>query len=580
MKLQKSFDIFKKAKLLFFIITLSFTLLPSSSPIASEDVSSMVYEAEEAQLSDLKVEKSLSGFSGSGYVTGFANDTGSVTFTVEVPSTAVYKLTVGYAAPYGYKKANLLLNGAGQGEVELIEASGFAEASAGSILLNDGSNTITLEKGWGWYIIDYIKIEPTENPEQHQVAKELINPHATKEAVSLLSFLVDHYGKNILSGQQVYPNDNLVDVQFIHQQTGKKPAVLGLDFIDNSPSRVERGTSADEVKVAIDCWNKEGGIVSFTWHWNAPKDLIDQPGKEWWRGFYTDSTTFDLQYALNNPDSEDYQLLIRDMDAISAELKKLQDANVPVLWRPLHEAEGGWFWWGAKGPEPAKELWKIMYDRMTNHHKLNNLIWVWNSVSPEWYPGDEYVDIVSYDSYPGNYNYAPISNYFERLVELVDNKKLVAMAENGPIPDPDLLPLYHANWSWFSTWNGSVLKDQNTIDHLKKVYNHDYVLTLDELPNLKTFLSDSIPTQFQQIDDTINRFSADGQLDKPIASQLTNSLRQAEKHFQTGQFKQATKKLEDLQKSLENPGQQKNIGPDAKRLLTVNANVLILSLKE
>ncbi|MBS4198044.1 hypothetical protein KHA93_00020 [Bacillus sp. FJAT-49732] len=540
----------------------------------------MIYEAEEAQLSGLTVEKKLSGFSGNGYVTGFTNDTGSVTFTVEVSSTALYKLTVGYATPYGYKKSNLLVNGVGQGEVEFVEVPGFAEAPAGSILLNEGSNTITLEKGWGWYVIDYIKIEPTENPDQHQVVKELINPNATKEAVSLLSFLVDHYGKNILSGQQVYPNDNLIDVQFIYQQTGKKPAVLGLDFIDNSPSRVERGTSADEVKVAIDWWNNEGGIAAFTWHWNAPKDLIDQPGKEWWRGFYTDSTTFDLQYALNHPDSEDYQLLFRDIDAISAELKKLQDANVPVLWRPLHEAEGGWFWWGAKGPEPAKELWKIMYDRMTNYHKLNNLIWVWNSVSPEWYPGDEYVDIVSYDSYPGNYNYAPISNYFERLVELVDNKKLIAMAENGPIPDPDLLPLYHANWSWFSTWNGSVLRDQNTIDHLKKVYSHDYVLTLDELPNLKTYLSDSVSTQFTQLDDSINRFSADGQLGKPIVSQLSNDLRQAEKHFQKGQFKQAIKKLEDIKKSLDNPGQQKNIEHDAKRFLKVNTNVLILSLKE
>ena len=271
------------------------------------------------------------------------------------------------------------------------------------------------------------------------------------------------------------------------KHTGKKPAVLGLDFIDNSPSRVENGTSANVVDPAINWWKKESGIVAFTWHWNAPKDLIDTPGKEWWRGFYTDATTFNLEYALAHPDSEDYQLLIRDIDVIAMELKKLQEEKVPILWRPLHEAEGGWFWWGAKGPEPTIALWKLMYERMTNHHQLNNLIWVWNSVAEDWYPGDEFVDIVSYDSYPGNHNYTAVSGFYEKLVKLVDGKKLVAMAENGPIPDPTLLQTYQANWSWFSTWDGSVLREQTSLEHLKYVYEHDYVITLDELPDLKNY---------------------------------------------------------------------------------------------
>ena len=78
---------------------------------------------------------------------------------------------------------------------------------------------------------------------------------------------------------------------------------------------------------------------------------------------------------------------------------ELQSAGVPVIWRPLHEAEGAWFWWGAKGPEPAKKLWGIVYDRLTNQHGLNNLIWLWNSVKTEWYPGSETVDLVSADTY-------------------------------------------------------------------------------------------------------------------------------------------------------------------------------------
>lgn len=82
--------------------------------------------------------------------------------------------------------------------------------------------------------------------------------------------------------------------------------------------------------------------------------IIDEPGKEWWRGFYADSVTFDLEKALSDTESEEYKLLLADIDTIAVQLQRLKDAHVPILFRPLHEAEGGWFWWGAKGPEPGK----------------------------------------------------------------------------------------------------------------------------------------------------------------------------------------------------------------------------------
>lgn len=295
-----------------------------------------------------------------------------------------------------------------------------------------------------------------------------------------MSYLVDMYGKAILSGQQDYKN-----LRWLEQNVGKKPAVVGFDFMDDSPSRVARGTRSNEIQRAIS-WHRQGGIVTFLWHWNAPKDLIDEPGgKEWWRGFYTEATTFDVEYAINNPDSEDYRLILRDIDAIAAKLKELQDAGVPVLFRPLHEAEGGWFWWGAKGPEPAKALWRLLFDRLTHHHGLNNLIWVWNSVSPQWYPGDDVVDIVSFDSYPPPGDYGPVIQPYESLQALVQGKKLIALTENGAIPDPDLLPVYGAYWSWFCTWTGDFLTggSHNSLEHLKKVYHSEYVITHDELPD-------------------------------------------------------------------------------------------------
>ena len=91
--------------------------------------------------------------------------------------------------------------------------------------------------------------------------------------------------------------------------------------------------------------------------------------------------------------------LIRDIDAISEQLKILQDNNVTVLWRPLHEASGGWFWWGCRGKDAYQWLWNLMYERQTHYHKLNNLIWVWNGQDPDWYVGDDRCDIIGEDVY-------------------------------------------------------------------------------------------------------------------------------------------------------------------------------------
>ncbi|MGZ7444995.1 glycosyl hydrolase [Paenibacillus sp. TH7-28] len=455
------------------------------------------YEAEDGTLSGgTTVSSSGSGFSGTGYVTNFHNPGDSLTMTIQAPEAGLYDLTIGYRSPYDDKRTNFSLNGKASGELVLWTSADFTETSGGKLLLNEGANTIGFETGWGWYDIDYVKLKPAADRPPHAVTKTLTNPNATVEARALINYLVDQYGQNILSGQE-----DIAEIDWLQANVGKKPAIAALDLIDYSPSRAERGLTSTETEKAIE-WDKQGGIVSFAWHWNAPKDLIDEPGKEWWRGFYTDSTTFDVEYAMNHPESEDYKLLIRDIDVIAEQLKKLQDAKVPVLFRPLHEAEGKWFWWGAKGPEPAKELYILMHDRLTNVHKLNNLIWVWNSVSPDWYPGDEYVDILSYDSYPQAGDYSPQIAKYEDLVTLGKDKKLVAMSENGAIPDPDLAKVYQAHWSWFATWYGDFLRDgkHNSLEHLQKVYNHPNVITLDKLPpNLKTYgISDqpSVPGSF------------------------------------------------------------------------------------
>ncbi|WP_405108601.1 glycosyl hydrolase [Paenibacillus sp. FSL K6-1217] len=444
---------------------------------ANAQAAGNLLEAEDGMMSgSVSIGAEGSGYSGEGYAA--FQQSGSLTLNYKAPSAGMFDFHIGYSSPNGEKKTSIVLNG-NVSEITLPETASFKEIPAGKAWMNKGDNVIEFLANWGWYNIDYIKLTAAATAERPEVSSTLINPNATPETRALMNYLDNQYGQKVISGQQT-----LEDAEWIFQQTGKYPAILATDVMDYSPSRAEKGATSTEVEKMF-AWHKRGGIVSLCWHWNAPKGIGgEEAGHEWYKGFYTDYTTFDVEYALNHPDSEDYQLLLRDIDAIAFQLKRLQDAGVPLLWRPLHEAEGGWFWWGAKGPEPAKQLWRLMYDRMTNHHHLNNLIWVWNSEKTEWYPGDDIVDIASIDIYNPGGDYNPSIAKYESLVSLVNSRKVIGLAENGPIPDPEMLQAYNAHWSFFTTWTGSFIKDgtTNSPEHLKKVYTHDYVVTLDELP--------------------------------------------------------------------------------------------------
>jgi mannan endo-1,4-beta-mannosidase len=243
------------------------------------------------------------------------------------------------------------------------------------------------------YLVDSITLTPSEPRPPHSINAAPVNPNADADAVKLYDYLKSIYGKKILSGQQ-----GLSWANYVAEQTGKTPALLSIDLMDYSPSRVEHGTVGTSIEDGISHASK-GGIISVLWHWNAPTGLYDTEENPWWSGFYTRATDFNVATALADTTNANYTLIIRDIDAIAVQLKRLQSANIPVLFRPLHEAEGAWFWWGAQGAEPAKKLYALLYDRLTNHHGLNNLLWVWNSIAEAWYPGDDTVDILSADVY-------------------------------------------------------------------------------------------------------------------------------------------------------------------------------------
>ncbi len=166
------------------------------------------------------------------------------------------------------------------------------------------------------------------------------------------------------------------------------------------------------------------------------------------------------------------------MDVIAWFLKQLKYAEVPVLWRPYHEMNGSWFWWGGKpGKDGYVKLYRMMYDRFVNFHKLNNLIWVWNANElkegvtsyKDYYPGDAYVDILATDVYTTGFN----DRNYQKLQKLASGKP-IAIGECGEIPSPEILE-NQTNWAWFMKWDEPGRKEIDT-------YKSEKVLTYDELP--------------------------------------------------------------------------------------------------
>lgn len=460
---------------------------------------SVTLEAEDAFFTgNLKVVNEKPGYSGTGYLAGMQDDSDTVTFLVTVPGSGAYDLNFVSAGDKGYKENAVYVDGENIG-VSVVEQDDFQASVLERVYLTAGEHEITMKKSWGWILLDSLIVTASGPADKsiYEVTAELVDKKASDGTRRLMKYLADMYGKYIISGQ--YGDMGILGPEFvaIHKATGKYPAILGLDFIDYTPSCVVNGSVGYDVEYAKR-FHMEGGIVTFCWHWNAPEPyLINSGSVPWWRGFYTEGTTIDLKKIMDGEDKEGYELLLRDMDAIAVQLKLLEKMDIPILWRPLHEASGGWFWWGASGPEAYIKLYQLLFDRLTNYHDIHNLIWVWNGQGEEWYPGDAYVDIVGIDIYPGERVYTSQAAKFNELVQWNgSSRKIIAMTENGCMFDPELAVRDNAMWSYFGVWEGDFITLNKTYtlsekytetSMLKKVYSSDIVITLDELPDLKTY---------------------------------------------------------------------------------------------
>jgi mannan endo-1,4-beta-mannosidase len=307
-----------------------------------------------------------------------------------------------------------------------------------------------------------------------------VNRHATPEARALLSYLYAMSGKYTLTGQHNYPNVGATWTDRALDLTGKYPAIFGEDF------GFQTGADKDSVlgrpamvEEAIRQY-RNGAIVTLTWHAVRPTDDEPVTFRDSVQGHLTD---FEWKEVLT-PGTALYKRWCAQVDVIAGYLKQLQEARVPVLWRPYHEVNGGWFWWGGrKGKDGSAALYRQLFDRLVNVHKLNNLVWVWNANAPgsggsgpgpyaDYFPGAEYADVLSVDIY-GEFQ----QSFYDDLMTLAAGKP-VALGEVGAVPAPAVLA-QQPRYAWFMCWS-EIVQEGNSLEALRAIYDAPNTASRDD----------------------------------------------------------------------------------------------------
>ena len=307
-----------------------------------------------------------------------------------------------------------------------------------------------------------------------------VNPNASKEAKELLAYLEETAGKKIITGQhtQTIPME---EITYIEEITGKRPKLRGFELLAYSPNinyedageacLTEVYENRDTLKTAMEWAKSDDGILTFSFHWFSPMGGRD-------KSFYAEHTDFDPAKILEEGTKE-REAFYHDMEIMAGYLKPFCEEHIPILWRPFHESDGEWFWWGRKGPVVAKELYKLMYDYYVHVHHLDNLLWVWNCRLSEGYPGDEYVDVISVDIYLPEYSATDYQKEYKELIEATTENKVAALAEVGYMPDINILEASRTPWAYYMTWSKEfcIGEQYNSKEHMKEMYASDYAIT-------------------------------------------------------------------------------------------------------
>ena len=504
------------------------------------------YEAEDLSGADIQEGADFSG----GKYAKPADDSG-ITFTVNVEETAVYDITTKVLIKqYAWFNSTIVVNGAEAGSLLTKPVTcDSAFVITASAKMKVGENKITV--GNQAIGVDYITVERHPDP-VFKISESPVTPNATESARKIYNFLRENFGKKTISGMMIsdqnfnydYGNMRLIppggctpddsckytdaevkwkgqtDIAEFYKRSGHYPAIGGFDMLFAAGGHHEegwfKGYTENNLLMTEELWEM-GGIPTYTWHWKVGQDTVfytQDPYPN--NGFNASGCTEDVMGTSNtntcfnytkafkdsqckeiDETSQEYKDIVADVDIVSGYFKQLQDKGIAVVWRPLHEASGGWFWWGTASAECYVQLYRLVFNRMVVTNELKNLIWVWNintdpafgydysALNAAWYPGDEYVDIVAVDIYNPMEDHNSGANYFNKIVSDVGTNKMIALSENGAIPDIDSIAEDKAYWSywmtWSQTWSGNFLENTTT-EMWKRNLDDERIIALDDMP--------------------------------------------------------------------------------------------------
>lgn len=323
------------------------------------------------------------------------------------------------------------------------------------------------------------------------------DPELIAEAKNMLHFFDTVYQKKII-GAMRGPDQALT----VKKLTGEYPAVVEQDLTGwdkkawsySYKSRVQ--AHIYDIK---NIWYDKKAIPGMCWHWGNPLTG---------GGTYTASKEGLTVEEFNNivtPGTEEHNIMMEDLKKHADYLQQLADENIPLIWRPLHEIDGGWFWWTDKNnPENTVKLWKIMYNYLVKEREMHNLIWVYSAgvgnptkkdmeYRKSFYPGDEWCDMIGIDLYGWDFRNTGIHEFwnatqsyqeaFDVMKELAPDK-LIILTETDAMPNIEKTFQGHANfakWLWAMPWWAGDSNNPN--EWIKQTYTHENVIMQPDLPD-------------------------------------------------------------------------------------------------
>lgn len=453
-----------------------------------------------------------------GIVTG-PNQMPAPAVSVQFSTVALDKALVAASSAKAVKLYNYLLDN-------------FETKTLSAMMANVAWNTEMSEKVYGWtgkypaincfdYVhlpasvagadwINYGDITPVKDwSDKGGIVAAMWHWNVPKKAVGEASSTRIWEGETVMPGDwsgNVQMTDDAAKAVFADAQVGQVIRVAVKDvaagaqgsFKNSGWSEIASGTdyfdiSGDYTLVITEDVLKslqEGGLIIGGHDYTAVAVYLENngtaldPNKDY--AFYKADTEFDAANATVEGTWEN-KVFTEDLKNAAAYLKLLRDADIPVLWRPFHEAAGGWFWWG-KDAASFKSLWIAMFNYFKTEG-LDNLIWVWTTEGndADWYPGDQYVDIVGRDVY--NKETADCVSEYTSIAGNYGNK-IVSLSECGTVGLISEQWASGARWSWFMPWYDGTNEDGSPVVHAdeawwKDAMSQEFVVSREELPSME-----------------------------------------------------------------------------------------------